>query len=81
VECHSGDGIVIQAKSVIVGQDAQGNDSTAQRNVIRHNGGTAVRLDNFSGNTICNNLIHNNLAGTLAMTNFDNNLMDNEIRQ
>lgn len=81
VECNSGDGLVIRATSVTVGQDAQGNDTAAQRNVIRHNGGTAVRLDNFSGNTICNNLIHNNLTGALAMTNFDNNLMDNEIRQ
>jgi hypothetical protein len=81
VECHTaGEGIVVMAEGVTVGADAQGQDGEMQRNVIRHNAGTAVRLDDFGGNTICNNLIHNN-GNTIAMTNFTNNLMDNDIRQ
>lgn len=83
IECHlgyPGDGIVIKSEAVIVGADMNGNASEAQKNFIRNNNGVAVRLDEFGGNTVRNNLIHNNEAGSIAMTNYANNLLDNDVQ-
>lgn len=81
IECHKGDGVVVQAQGVEMGQNAQGQAGEVEKNIIRHNGGTAVNLGSFGGNTVCNTVIYANTAGALAMNNFDNNLMHNEIRQ
>lgn len=82
IECHlgyPGDGIVIKSDAVIVGADENGQAGPAQQNHIRRNNGIAIRLDGYGGNTIRNNQIHDNAAGAISMTNFANNLMDNNI--
>lgn len=83
IECHlghPGDGIVIRSDNVVIGADQNGQVGASQQNVIRHNSGVAVRLDEFGGNTVRNNVIHHNQGGTIAMTNFANNLLDNDIQ-
>lgn len=81
IECHKGDGVVVQARQVEIGRNAQGQSGEAEKNVIRLNGGTAVNLGSFGGNTVCNTLMYGNAAGALDMSNYENNLMYNEIRQ
>lgn len=80
IECHRGDGLVIMADRVNVGINARRETAVEQKNTIRENGGAAVRLDHFGGNTVQNNLIYNNAGGSFIVTNFDNNILNNEIR-
>lgn len=83
IECHRGqpgDGITIATSGVYVGQNKQGNASDSERNVIRENAGYAVRLGEYPHNTIRNSLIHDNRSGTIFITNFNNNLLDNVTR-
>jgi hypothetical protein len=83
IECHSGapgDGIVLFTDKVLVGQDQNGQAGPKQRNKIRHNAGFAIRLDDFGPNTVRNNLIHDNVTGNFAVTNFNNNFIDNDVR-
>ncbi|MCP4360598.1 MAG: hypothetical protein GY796_21530 [Chloroflexi bacterium] len=84
VECHQGypgEGIVLMADGVILGVNSQEQAGPEQQNVVRGNRGVAIRLDGYGGNTIRNNLIYDNTGGTLVMNNFENVLMDNDIRQ
>lgn len=81
IECNKGDGVIVQAQGVEIGQNAQGQAGEAEKNIIRLNGGTAVNLGNFGGNIVCNTVIYANTAGALTMKNFDNDLMHNDIRQ
>ena len=83
IECHRGgpgDGITIATDKVVVGQDSEGRTDIAQRNVIRENSGYGVRLGEQGGNIICNSLMHDNQTGNLQMTNFNNDVMSNEMR-
>jgi hypothetical protein len=83
IECHKGlpgDGITIMTNNVVVGQDSEGDAGAAQRNVMRWNNGYGIRLNGHSGNTIENNLAHDNGSGGLHMTNYNNNVMGNEWR-
>ncbi|MCA9999808.1 MAG: hypothetical protein KDE56_28795 [Anaerolineales bacterium] len=83
IECHHGqpgDGITIATSGVYVGENKQGSANSSQRNVIRENAGYAVRLGEHPGNTIRNTLIHDNRGGAIFITNFNNNLLDNDIR-
>jgi parallel beta-helix repeat protein len=47
---------------------------------MRWNNGYGIRLNGHSGNTIENNLAHDNGSGGLHMTNYNNNVMGNEWR-
>ena len=83
IECHRGgpgDGITVATDKVVIGQDSTGQAALAQRNILRWNRGYGVRIGEHSGNIICNSLMHNNEAGHLFMTNFDNDFMDNEMQ-
>ena len=83
IECHRGgpgDGITIMTDKVIVGQDSEGRAELAQRNILRWNNGYGVNVSDYVDNIICNSLIHNNQAGNLYMTNFNNDVMNNEMR-
>ena len=83
IECHRGgpgDGITIATDKVVIGQDSTGQSGPAQRNTLRWNRGNGVNVGDQRGNVICNNLMHNNEAGNLFMTNFDNNFMNNEMQ-
>jgi hypothetical protein len=70
----------VATDSVAIGQDSVGNAGPAQRNILRWNRGYGVRIGEHSGNLICNSFMHDNEAGNLLMTNFDNDLMDNEMQ-
>jgi hypothetical protein len=83
IEClggSPGEGITVATTQVIMGQNSQGQAGPEQRNVIRWNQGHGINLGHHAGNTIRNSLIHDNVAGGLFVTNFNNNIMDNEIR-
>jgi hypothetical protein len=83
IECHQGgpgDGITVATDRVAIGQDSVGNAGPAQRNILRWNRGYGVSIGEHGGNLICNSLMHDNEAGNLLMTNFDNDLMDNEMQ-
>jgi hypothetical protein len=83
IECHRGgpgDGITVATDKVVIGQDSAGNAGPAQHNIFRWNHGYGVRVGEHGGNVICNSLMHNNEAGDLFMTNFDNDFMDNEMQ-
>ena len=83
IECHEGgpgDGITIMTDKVVVGQDSEGRAEVAQKNVLRWNHGYGVSVGNHAGNVICNSLMHDNQAGNLYMTNFNNDVMGNEMR-
>ena len=84
IECHRGgpgDGITVATNKVIMGRDNEDQATSAQKNIIRWNRGYGVRVGDHSGNVVCNSLMHDNEAGHLYMTNFDNNdVMRNEMR-
>lgn len=80
IECHAGEGITAVTGNVIIGQNSQGTAGQAQHNVIRWNQGHGINLGDSTGNTVRNNLIHDNQAGGLFLVNFNNNVMENEIR-
>jgi hypothetical protein len=83
IECHRGgpgDGVTIVADKVMMGQDSSGQAGPAQRNIIRENNGRGVSVGEHSGNTICNTVMHDNKAGNLWMTNFNNDVMSNDMR-
>jgi hypothetical protein len=82
IECLSGMpaiGILVQTDNVIIGQDSQGRAAEAQRNVVRLNQGYGIYIGDRTGNRICNNLLHDNRQGDIFVTNFNNNILDNEI--
>ena len=83
IECHRGgpgDGITIVTDKVVIGQDSEGHAEAAQKNTIRWNNGHGVSVGEHAGNVICNSAMYNNQAGSLWMTNFNNNVMDNEMQ-
>lgn len=83
IECHRGgpgEGITIVTDKVVIGQDRAGQADTAQQNTIRWNNGYGVHVGEQAGNTLCNSLMHDNQTGNLYMTNFNNDVMQNELR-
>ena len=82
IECHHGqpgEGITIATSGVFVGENKQGRANLQQSNEIRENAGFAIWLGDYGGNTVRNTIIEGN-GGSFYVNNFNNNLMENEIR-
>lgn len=71
IECNeNGNGIVLPATDeVIIGEDYAGNAGNAQRNFIRLNGVSGVRLEGSSGNAVRNSRIVDNGESGVHLTN------------
>ncbi|MCA9958180.1 MAG: hypothetical protein KC443_04050, partial [Anaerolineales bacterium] len=61
------------------GHDGTGCAGFDGNNTIRWNQ-IGVNLGDNGRNTVCHALIHDNVGGGLQMTNFNNDIMENEIR-
>ena len=82
IECHTGApgvGILVATEQVVIGHDGTGCAGFDGNNTIRWNQ-IGVNLGDNGRNTVCHALIHDNVGGGLQMTNFNNDIMENEIR-
>ncbi|MEM7113865.1 MAG: right-handed parallel beta-helix repeat-containing protein [Chloroflexota bacterium] len=82
IECHRGqpgEGITIATSGVFIGENEQGRANVQQKNEIRENAGFAIWIGDYGGNTVRNTIIEGN-GGSFFVNNFNNNLLENEIR-
>lgn len=75
IECHeNGNGIIVVATDeVIIGEDDTGSAGSDQRNIIRDNGGSGVRIEGGSGNVVRNSAITGNGESGVHITNSELN--------